>query len=42
MSKTQSLSDKVDPHRDDLEDLAESELPVAELADALLEVIEDE
>jgi len=35
------MIDAVENHRDDLTDLAESDLPCSEIADALLEVVED-
>ena len=35
------MIDAVEQHREDLEELAESDLPAAEIADALLDLSED-
>jgi hypothetical protein len=36
------MNEKVNEHREDLRDLAESDLPAAEIAEALLETAETE
>jgi hypothetical protein len=36
------MIESVDEHRDDLEDLAETDLPAADLAEALLETVDTE
>jgi hypothetical protein len=42
MSSQDSAESKIRQHRDDLEALAETDLPIADVAQQLLEVVEDE
>lgn len=41
MSKAQSPGEKISQHSDDLAELAESDLPCADIANALLEIAEE-
>ena len=41
LSKQNTVTEKIENNRNDLEALSESDLPAAELADALLEVAEE-
>lgn len=40
LSKETAVTEKIDKHRDDLEELSQTDLPAADLASALLEVTE--